>query len=120
MAREGVYVYGFVRAAEAPDLGRIGLEHAGAPARVYAIQEGRIAAVVSDHDARGRVMPIRRNLDRHDRAIREALQRDDPARDVRPRGARRSAGRGDAAAVTRRRSCASSIASTPRWRWPSA
>lgn len=75
MAREGVYVYGFVGAADAPDLGCIGLEHAGAPARVYAIHEGRVAAVVSDHDARGRVMPIRRNLDRHDRVIRETLQR---------------------------------------------
>jgi hypothetical protein len=74
MANTGVYVYGFVRSAEAPDLGCIGLDHSGAPARVYAVAAGNVASMVSDYDARGRVMPLRRNLDPHDRVIRETLQ----------------------------------------------
>jgi hypothetical protein len=74
MANTGVYVYGFVRSAEAPDLGCIGLEHGGAPARVYAVAAGDVASIVSDYDARSRVMPLRRNLDPHDRVIRETLR----------------------------------------------
>ena len=74
MTSNGVYVYGFVRAAHAPDLGCIGLAHDGAPGRVYAIAAGPVAGLVSDYDGRGRVMPLRRNMDPHERVIREALQ----------------------------------------------
>jgi hypothetical protein len=74
MANMGLYVYGFVRTAEAPDLGPIGLIHDGSPARVHAISVGPVAAVVSNFDARGRVTPLRRNLDPHERVIREAMR----------------------------------------------
>jgi len=35
MAATGAYLYGFVRTADAPDLGSIGLLHEGTPGRVY-------------------------------------------------------------------------------------
>lgn len=70
----GVYVYGFVRSADAPDLGGIGMMHEGAPGRVYAVSAGPVAGLVSDYDARVRVLPLRRNLDPHERVIREALR----------------------------------------------
>jgi hypothetical protein len=75
MAGTGVYVYGFVRTSDAPDLGCIGLMHEGAPARVYAVSAGPVAGMVSDYGARGRVMALRKNLDPHERVIRETMQR---------------------------------------------
>ena len=74
MAATGAYVYGFVRTADAPDLGCIGLIHEGAPGRVYAVSAGPVAAMVSNYDGRGRVLPLRRNLDPHERVIRETLR----------------------------------------------
>jgi len=73
MATSGLYVYGFVRAADAPDLGSIGLIHEGAPGTVFALPAGTVAAMVSRYDARGRVTPLRRNLDPHERVIRETM-----------------------------------------------
>src|SRR5262245_1192283 len=72
MNADGRYVYGLVRAAQAPELGPIGLEHAGSPGRVYAISVDGMAALVSDYDRRRRIAPLRRNLEPHDRVIREA------------------------------------------------
>jgi Gas vesicle synthesis protein GvpL/GvpF len=74
MATTGVYVYGFVRTADAPELGCIGLMHEGTPARVYAVSAGPVAGMVSHYDGRGRVLPLRRNLDPHERVIRETLR----------------------------------------------
>jgi hypothetical protein len=74
MASTGLYIYGFVRTADAPDLGPIGLIYEGSPARVYTVSAGPVAAVVSNFDARGRVTPLRRNLDPHERVIREAMR----------------------------------------------
>jgi hypothetical protein len=74
MASNGLYVYGFVRAGAAPELGRIGLPHEGAPGRVSAMAAGPVAAIVSRYDARGRVLPLRRNLDPHERVIRETMR----------------------------------------------
>ena len=74
MASNGVYVYGFVRAADAPDLGCIGLVTDGSPARVYAIASGPVAAMVSDYEGRGRIMALRKNLDPHERVIRETMR----------------------------------------------
>ena len=74
MASNGVYVYGFVRAADAPDLGCIGLAGDAAAARVYAIASGHVAAMVSDYQGRGRIMALRKNLDPHERVIRETMR----------------------------------------------
>jgi hypothetical protein len=73
MPSTGRYVYGLVRAADVPELGEIGLEHAGAPGRVYALHAEGIAALVSEYDAKKKIAPLRRNLEPHDRVIREAL-----------------------------------------------
>jgi hypothetical protein len=74
MATTGAYVYGFVRTADAPDLGGIGLIYEGTPGRVYTVSAGPVAGMVSNYDARSRVLPLRKNLDPHERVIREALR----------------------------------------------
>jgi hypothetical protein len=71
----GVYVYGLVRGGEPLDLGRIGLEHDGAPARVYSLESGPVAAVVSAFEAGRRPAPLRRHLEPHHRVVQEALAR---------------------------------------------
>ena len=71
----GLYLYGFVRADEDMDLGPIGLDHEGAPARVRTLREGQIGALVSDKDAKEKVLPLRKNLGPHNAVIREAMAR---------------------------------------------
>lgn len=71
----GLYLYGFIRADEDIDLGAIGLEHEGAPARVRALKEGDVAALVSDKDAKEKVLPLRKNLAPHNLVIRETMAR---------------------------------------------
>src|SRR5262249_10047439 len=71
MSSNSLYVYGFVRASEAPELGEAGLAHEGKPARVYAVRSGKVAAMVSAYDANRRVLPLRRNLEPHRRVVAE-------------------------------------------------
>jgi hypothetical protein len=66
----GFYVYGLTRAGEDLDLGPIGLEHGGKPARVFTMRVDAIAAVVSelelagdgDASSQGRLRPTRANM----------------------------------------------------------
>ncbi len=71
MKSQGLYVYGLVRASGAPDLGEVGLDDKGRPARVRALKVGAVAAVVSAYDPDRRVLPLRRNLEPHHRVIHE-------------------------------------------------
>ena len=57
MASAGRYLYGLIRAGEDLDLGCIGLEHAGKPARVYTLRVESLAAVVSEYATGQRVLP---------------------------------------------------------------
>ena len=74
MASSGRYLYGLIRAAEPREFGCIGLEHDGAPGRVYTVHAGTIAAVVSELPARESLLPLRKNLDPHHKVIREVMQ----------------------------------------------
>ena len=47
MTANGLYVYGLMRSAQARELGQVGLEHEGAPARVYPVPVDGVAAIVS-------------------------------------------------------------------------
>jgi len=71
MDSSSLYVYGFVRTAEAPDLGPSGIAHDGRPARVYPVPAGKVAAMVSAHGATQPVLPLRRNLEPHHRVVAE-------------------------------------------------
>ena len=75
MDPRSLYVYGFVRAAGAPDPGEAGLGHQGRPARVYCVPVGKVAAVVSAYDGNSRVLPLRRNLEPHHRVVAELAGR---------------------------------------------
>jgi hypothetical protein len=74
MRSRGLYVYGFVPAASVPDPSWTGLEHEGVPAPVRALRVGTVAALVSAYDHRRRALPLRRNLDPHQRVIRQAMK----------------------------------------------
>ena len=74
MESHGLYVYGLVRAAGAPELGAVGLDHRGRPARVHPVGVGDVAAMVSAYDRDRRVLPLRRNLEPHHRVIRELAE----------------------------------------------
>src|SRR6185295_10433009 len=69
-----VYLYGLVRANLALDLGSIGIEEDGAPAPVYRLPAGRIAALISSRKDRRSVMPVRRDLDAHQRVSARAME----------------------------------------------
>jgi len=71
MDSHGLYVYGLVRAAGAPELGEVGLDYRGRPARVHPVAVGDVAAVVSAYERDRRVLPLRRNLEPHHRVIHE-------------------------------------------------
>jgi hypothetical protein len=74
MTSTGRYLYGLIRAGEDLDLGCIGLEHAGKPARVYTLRVESLAAVVSEYATGQRVLPLRKNLDPHNKVIREVMR----------------------------------------------
>lgn len=73
MTPTGRYVYGLVRAGVELGLGDVGLEHQGRPAPVRVLAEGPVAAVVSECPAREKVAPLRRNLEPHNRVVREVM-----------------------------------------------
>jgi hypothetical protein len=75
MPTNGRYLYGLVRATEEMDLGCIGLEIDGSPARVYTLCIDSLAAVImSEYPARQKVLPLRKNLEPHHRVIREVMK----------------------------------------------
>jgi|SRR6185369_1514456 len=74
MQTPGRYVYGIVRASEDKDYGCIGLEHTDGPERVFTVRVQACAAVVSEYEAQGPVVPSRTNLDPHHRVIREVMK----------------------------------------------
>ncbi len=74
MASAGCYVYGLVRITEDRDYGEIGLEHDGKAGRVTTLRVDSVAAVVSEHGAVGKVIPVRKNLEPHNRVLREVMK----------------------------------------------
>ena len=56
------------------DFGCRGLEHDGKPTRVYTLRVESCAAVVSEHSARQKLLPLRKNLDPHHKVIREVMK----------------------------------------------
>ena len=74
MPATGCYLYGLIRSAEDRDFGSIGLMHEGKPGRVYTARVDSVAAVVSEYGAREKVLPLRKNLDPHNRVIREVMK----------------------------------------------
>ena len=75
MASMGKYLYGLIRTEEDWDLGAVGLECEGAPARVHSVRVGTVAAIVSNYVLRGKIPPLRRNLEPHNRVIQEVMKR---------------------------------------------
>jgi hypothetical protein len=74
MPATGRYLYGLIRSAEDWDFGCIGLEHDGKPSRVYTARVASVAAVVSEHGAREKLLPLRKNLEPHNRVIRKVME----------------------------------------------
>jgi len=74
MANTGLYLYGLIRSSEDMDFGDIGLEQDGKPSRVQTLRLDSIAAVVSEYGARGKILPLCRNLEPHNRVIREVMK----------------------------------------------
>ena len=70
MSGNGLYVYGLMRSAQARALGRVGLEHEGAPAPVYPVAVDGVAAIVSAWHPSRQVVPLRRHLEPHHGVIR--------------------------------------------------
>lgn len=66
-----LYLYGIVREADATRMGAIGLEVSGQPGDVYPIVEGGVSALVSALPVKGRVLPIRKNLEAQNKVLRE-------------------------------------------------
>ncbi len=69
-----VYVYGLVRANLDLDLGSIGIHEDGAPAPVYTLPVGRVAALVSARKEGSFVLPARRDLDAHQRVTAQTME----------------------------------------------
>jgi len=74
MPSRGTYVYGLVRAHEAPALGSIGIAHEGGPGHVHPVCAGSVAALVSLHPSEDPPTPLRPNLEAHHRVIQAACQ----------------------------------------------
>jgi Gas vesicle synthesis protein GvpL/GvpF len=74
MASTGRYLYGLIRATEDVEFGALGLEHDGQRGRVYTLRDGSIAAVVSEFSTKGKILPLRKNLDPHHKVIREVMK----------------------------------------------
>jgi hypothetical protein len=82
----GRYVYGLIRSTEDRDYGEIGLEYDGKAGQVTTLRVGGvggiggiggvggIAAVVSPYSAREKVSPVRKNLEPHNRVLREVMK----------------------------------------------
>lgn len=73
MATAGRYMYGLIRATKDRDFGHVGLPVLGTPAQVHTVRVGDIGAVVSDFPANERLLPLRRNLEPHNRVIRDIM-----------------------------------------------
>jgi hypothetical protein len=73
MAIAGRYLYGLIRATEDRDFGPVGLPIVGAPTPVHTIRVGDIGAVVSNLPTKDRLLPLRRNLEPHNRVIRDIM-----------------------------------------------
>jgi hypothetical protein len=73
MSVNGLYVYGLMRTEEARELGSVGLEHEGAPARVYPVAVDGVAAIVSAWHPSRQVVPLRRHLEPHHGVIRSLI-----------------------------------------------
>jgi hypothetical protein len=69
----GYYIYGLIRGEEERDFGRIGLECQGRPGLVRTLSAGSVSAVVSEYPASQKILPLRRNLDPHNKVIREVM-----------------------------------------------
>jgi gas vesicle protein GvpL/GvpF len=74
MPTAGRYLYGLIRTAEDKDYGCIGLGCHGEPGRVSTVRADSVAAVVSEYEAREKVLPLRKNLDPHHKVIREVMK----------------------------------------------
>lgn len=74
MNKTGCYLYGLIRATDNLEFGDIGLEHEGKPGHVYTLREDSIAAVVTPYAGRGKILPLRKNLEPHNRVIREVMR----------------------------------------------
>ena len=73
MATAGRYLYGLIRATTDRDFGAVGLPVLGAPAPVRTVRVGDIGAVISDYPTKERLLPLRRNLEPHNRIIRDIM-----------------------------------------------
>jgi len=71
MNSNSLYVYGFVRGADIPEVGEAGLGQDGRATRVFPVNAGRVAAMVSVYGSERRVLPLRRNLEPHHRVVSE-------------------------------------------------
>ncbi|WP_224249733.1 GvpL/GvpF family gas vesicle protein [Hyalangium gracile] len=76
MSVTGRYLYGVIPAPEAEtvEFGEIGLPHEGKPGRVYTVRVDSLAAVVSDYAVSGKILPLRKNLEPHNKVIREVMK----------------------------------------------
>lgn len=75
MSRNGLFVYGFVKATEDKSLDATGVEFNGVAPPVHVIAHEGVGAVVSDYPVSMKVMPTRKNLDCHNRIIRGLLEK---------------------------------------------
>jgi hypothetical protein len=74
MATPGRYIYGLIRIDEDRSYGAIGLEHDGTPGRVSTLRVDSVAAVVSDYGTGEKILPVRKNLEPHNRVLREVMK----------------------------------------------
>lgn len=74
MPGTGRYLYGLIRATQPMEFGVIGLEHQDQPGRVFTVHASSVAAVVSELSPREKLRPLRKNLDPHNKVIREVMQ----------------------------------------------
>jgi len=70
----GRYLYGLIRTSEDVEFGDIGLEHAGARARVHTVLVDSMGAVVSDFSPRERLLPLRKNLEPHNEVLKQVMR----------------------------------------------
>jgi hypothetical protein len=73
MAIAGRYLYGLIRATADRDFGPVGLPVVGTPSAVHTVRVGDIGAVVSNFSTKERLLPLRRNLEPHNRVIRDIM-----------------------------------------------
>ncbi len=73
MATAGRYLYGLIRTTEDRDFGAVGLPLLGTPTQVRTVRVGDIGAVVSEFPLKERLLPLRKNLEPHNRVIRDIM-----------------------------------------------